>query len=451
MAIALIAYFAIGGSFYNLLNGSNVATLAGTLSASMVGAMLGATAIFTSTRRDTATIIPGAAAGAFIGVVGGFLGTIDTARLEGIGSNVVLISLAVGAVVGAAGLRSMGGRFFGNLVDGDAESGTLWRILDGALAGIIIGVLCAVPVARFNSSFFIFLRKIDPAEKMTRDNRIEFVNVLSVDELLIGAILGMTVGLLLGFLLTEKRIGGLLHGMLVGALLGIIWALPEIVVNTTTRLEGFWGGQISLVAIAVATIVGAIVGAALPGSLSVTWRRLALLGGGTGLLFVLPYIVVIVTVLMDNNAVTTGSASGNLPTGFWDTFLAWNRETPIRLITHIITGASVCLIVGAFMWRYVGIALSGPVVAVILIAATLGLKGHYFLLLADLYLLGASIDLPSFVYGFSNELIAIPIRIGTNLSFGVVVGLILAVAIKLTADRLNPDRILPDQPTNQNH
>lgn len=108
----------------------------------------------------------------------------------------------------------------------------------------------------------------------------------------------------------------------------------------------------------------------------------------------------------------------------------------------------MCLIVGAFMWRYVGIALSGPVVAVILIAATLGLKGHYFLFLADLYLLGASIDLPSFVYGFRNEFIALPIRVGTNLSFGIVVGLILAVAIKLTAGRPNPDRILPDQPTN---
>lgn len=322
IAISLIAYLVIGGIAYSLLNGSNVATLTGTLSATALGAALGALAIYTSTIRETAVIIRGAAAGAFIGVVGGFLGSIDTARLEGIGSNVVLISLAGGAAVGAAGFRGTGARFFSDRDDDGENLGILEGALDGALAGMIIGALCAVPVARFNSSFFIFLRKIDPARKMSQDNRYEFVNVLSIDELLLGAILGVVVGLALGFLLTEKRIGGLLNGMLVGALLGITWALPEIVVNTTTRLEGFWGGQVSFVAIAIATVAGAIVGAALPGPLSVTWRRLALLGGGTGLLFVLPYIVVIVAVLMDNNAVTIGSASGNLPTGFWDTFLA---------------------------------------------------------------------------------------------------------------------------------
>ena len=57
VAIALIAYFAIGGSFYSLLNGSNVATLAGTLSASVVGAIMGAIAVFTSTGRYTAVLL----------------------------------------------------------------------------------------------------------------------------------------------------------------------------------------------------------------------------------------------------------------------------------------------------------------------------------------------------------------------------------------------------------
>ena len=438
MVISLIANIIIGGIFYNLFDGSNVGTLVGTLAASLIGAILGAVAIFTSTRRDTAVILRGTAAGAFIGVVGGFLGSIDTARLEGIGSNVVLISMAVGAAVGAAGLRGTVARFFGSLVDGDEDSGILGKILDGALAGVIVGVACAIPITLFKGgSIYIFIRSV------RRPERVEFVNVLSLDELLVGALLGIIIGTVIGLVSSRNRMDGMLNFILVGALLGIIWALPEVVVNTTTRLEGFGGGLVTFGEIAVVTLVSAVVGAVTHGFRLITWRHLALLGGGTGLAFVLPYILVTAALLLDDDTVTVGSASGNLPTGFWDTFLAWNRGMPIRLIANAVAGASVCLIVGAIMRKNVGTAFNGLVVTAILIAATLGLKGNYFLFLTALYLLGPVIDLPSFFYGFGEDLIDVPWLTLINVSFGTLIGLIIAGAMKLASRRSNPDRILP--------
>lgn len=440
IAICLIAYFVIGGIPYSLLNGSNVATLAGTLSATVLGAALGALAVYTSTKRDTAVIIRGAAAGAFIGVVGSFLGSIDTVRLEGIGSNVVPISLAVGAAVGAVGLRGTAARFISARVDeDDGDTGQLGKTLDGALAGIIIGVLCAVPVARFNSSIFIFLRKIDPARRMSQDNRFEFVNVLSIDEMLIGAVLGVVVGLVVGLVLSRERIDRLLTGMLLGVLIGLVWALPHVIVMTFNELlGGVLGSELLWGALAMATVAGAVLGAALPDfRLTAPWR-LALVGGGIGVLFILPYVVFAGAYILDGRV---AFSSRTLEQGMFQTFLAWNRTIPVRLLIDAVSGAAVCLILGAFMSRCVGVALNGLAVSIILVIATLGLKGRYLLLLADLYIFGSRIDLPSFLYGFSEEFLSIPLAVAINSSFGVISGLFFAVVMKLTTTRPNPDMI----------
>lgn len=445
IAICLIAYFVIGGIPYSLLNGSKVATLAGTLSATVLGAALGALTVYTSTKRDTAVMIRGAAAGAFIGVVGGFLGSIDTMRLEGIDSNVALISLAAGAAVGVAGLRGAGGRFFGTRADDGEKLDILGRALDGTLAGVIIGVLCAVPVTKFNSSIFIFLRKIDPARRMSQDNSFEFVNVLSIDELLIGAVLGVVVGLVVGLVLSRERTDRLLNGMLIGVSIGLVWSLPHIIVMTFNEsLGGVLGSEVLWGALAMATVAGAVISAALPGfRLTAPWR-LALVGGGIGVLFVLPYVVFASAYILDGRV---ASSSRTLEQGMFQTFLTWNRTIPVRLLIGAVSGAAVCLILSTFMNRYVGVALNVLAVTIILLATTLGLKGRYFLFLADLYLFGSRIDLPSFVYGFSGELLSIPIGVAINSSFGVISGLIFAVVIKLAASRPNPDRILPDQST----
>ena len=441
IAISIIANFVIGGIPYSLLNGSNVATLVGTLSATALGAALGALAVCTSAIRDSAVIIRGATAGAFIGVVGGFLGSIDAVRLEGIGSNVVPISLAIGAAVGAAGLRGTVARFFSEWADDSENLGILGRALDSALAGIIIGILCAVPVAQFNSSFFIFLRKIDPARRMSQDNRFEFVNVISLDEMLIGAILGLVVGLVVGLILSRKRTDGLLNGMLIGLSIGLVWALPHIIVMTFNELlGGVPGSEVLWGALALSTVACAVFGAALPDFKITTPWRLALIGGAIGILFVLPYVVFAGAYILDGRV---ASSSRTLEQGMFQTFISWNRTVPVRLLTNAISGAAVCLILSAFMTRYAGVALSGLTVTIVLIAATLGLKGRYLLLLADLFLLGSRIDLPSFVYGFSEEILSIPFGAAINVSFGVISGLILAMVIKLAGSRSNPVKILP--------
>ncbi|MDE2685985.1 MAG: hypothetical protein OXI16_00585 [Chloroflexota bacterium] len=111
VAIAMVANIMIGGILYNFLNETNAATFAGTLAASVVGAILGAIAISTAATKDTLVVLRGVAAGAFIGMIGSFLGSIDTAELDGISHNVEFISAIMGAIVGVAGLRGTGMKF----------------------------------------------------------------------------------------------------------------------------------------------------------------------------------------------------------------------------------------------------------------------------------------------------------------------------------------------------
>ena len=441
VAIALIANIVIGGIAYVLFDGSNVATLTGTLTASVVGAVFGALAIYTATRKDASIIIRGVAAGAFIGVVGGFLGAIDTYHLKGIAGNVELISAVVGAIVGAAGFKGAGARFFDTRIDKNAEDmGAPGRPLDGALSGIIIGVVCGIPVALFTGgSIYIFLRKIDPTENMDKANRVEFVNVLSLDELLLGAIVGIIVGTIVGFVLSRKRVDGLLSGMLVGIVVGLAWALPEIIVTTFNPSSGGpLGSELLFGALAIAAVTGAVFGVILPEFRATTPWRLALIGVAIGVVFLLPHVMITGAYILNDMVVLSSRSVERSPL---QTFLVWNRSVPVHLLINVISGASVCLIIGAFMRRYAGVTLSGLVVTVILIAATLGLKGRYFLLLADLYLLGPSIGMPSFVYGFSRELIANPIHLAINVLSGSLAGIVIGVVMKLTTTRPNPDKI----------
>ena len=443
VAIGLIANIVIGGIFYNLFDGSNMSTLAGTLTASMVGAILGAVAISTANRKDTAVVLRGVSAGAFIGATSGFLGSIGTAELDGIGRNVEFISVVVGAIAGTAGLRGTGVKFASVRDDqADEGMGTLGRALDGGLAGMMIGVACGAPAALFRGSIFL---SIGPTYQTTRR---EVIRVVSLDELLIGGIIGIIIGAVVGLALSRKRVDGLLNFMLVGALVGIVWALPEIIVMTiNTLIGGIFGSLVHFGALATVVLAGAVLGASMPDFRTKTPWGLALIGGGIGVVFTLPFILITSALILDN--ITGEPIFGNTGTtpasglaSIWESFLIWNRDTPPRLVADIIAGASICLIVGTIMQRHIDISV-GRVTIGALVAAAIGLHGSYFLFLLNIFLFGQGIELPYSVI-FGDGFMPALVRMAINVPFGTLTGLIFGFAMKFAATRSIPDRIPPD-------
>lgn len=443
VAISLIANIVIGGIFYNLFNNTAVGTLAGTLTASVVGAILGVIAISTANRKDTAVVLRGAAAGAFIGVISGFLGTVSTDELEGVGSNVALISVVVGGVVGAAGLRGTGMRFASAWVDEDEEMGALGRTLDGVFAGIMIGVACALPIVLFyGGDIHISPHLIDRV-------RVEFVRVTSLDELLIGGVSGIIIGAIVGLALSRKRVDGLLNAMLIGALAGIILALPNITVMTFTQLGGIWSGILPFGRIALAMLGGAALGAAMPGASFTGRYRGALVGAGVGVVFALPFVIAstLLEVYASDSISTVGAdspsyASDGIDTvgtdsppdpSLWDKFLSLNRGNSIHLITSAVIGAMIGLITSEIMRRGLGTCASNYAVYVVVIAAAIGVQSRYFLLLLGVFLFGYGIELPRFLYD-SQPILALPRRLVVGVALGALASTIgAAIARRLPA------------------
>ena len=445
VAIGLIANIIIGGIFYSLLNGGLVATLAGTLAASVVGIVLGAVTIYTKSIKCTADITRSLAAGWIIGVVCGFLGSIDSGRLEGLIGNVVLLSAFTGVVLGAAGLRGTGGKFFSNHSYGDSEDlGAFGRALDGAQAGFMIGVACAIPAVLLYGKIFIFLRKIDPTRKMDQSNRIEFINVVSANELLIGAILGIVIGAAVGLALSGKRARGFLMGTLVGVVIGLPWVMPEIIIIAfNPLLGGPLGGELPFSALAIATVAGAAFRTLSPDSRMSNLWELALISAGIGVLLVLSHIVIAGAYILNDMVAEAASAPER---STFETFLDWNRNVPLRLFINVVSGVLVALIVGIVTLKYAGVASRRIISVVLLTNVSLSLKGSYLIFLANVFLLGSWLHLPTSVYS-SGYLPLISTQIVSNVMFGALVGVIVAAILKLTASRSNPDRILSDQPT----
>ena len=427
VAISLIANIVIGGIFYNLFNNTAVGTLAGTLTASVVGAILGVIAISTANRKDTAVVLRGAAAGAFIGVVGGFLGTVSTDELEGVGSNVALISVVVGAVAGAAGLRGTGMIFASAWVDEDEDMGTLGRVLDGAFAGVMTSVACALPVVLFYGGRIIIFPRLRP--------RVEYVLLVSTDELLLGGILGITAGILIGLVLSRKRVDGLLNGTLIGAVVGVVLALPAITVMTFTQLGGIWGGASHFGMLALAMVGGAALGASMP-STSLTGRyRSALVGVGIGFVFVLPFVIY---------AGFLAIYAGNPPDrSLWENFLSWNGSNGVRLVISAAIGAAIGLIADGLMKRMLGVSVGAAAVCIVGIAVALGVQGGYFLFILNIFLYRLGIELPRIL--FSEQFILALLR---QLIIGVALGTLISVIGVSIARRLasispDPDKIHP--------
>ncbi|MCY3544979.1 MAG: hypothetical protein OXH22_13225 [Chloroflexi bacterium] len=442
VAIAMVANIMIGGIFYNLLNETNAATFAGTLAASVVGAILGAIAISTAATKDTLVVLRGVAAGAFIGMIGGFLGSIGTAELDGISHNVEFISAIMGAIVGVAGLRGTGMKFTSPWDDrADDDMGTLDRALDGVFAGIMIGVACAVPVALFNRSIFISPNLIDRV-------RIEFVRVMSLDEILIGGIAGVIIGVISGLVLSRKRVDGLLGGMLIGAVAGIILALPIITVTAFTELGGIAGGMPYFGKVALAMIGGAAIGAMMPSASFVGRYRSALMGAGVGIVFALPFVIYATLLAIyatdDISIVRTDSPSyassdgidtfgaGSSPApGLWDKILLLNTSTSISLMTSAVIGAMIGLITSEIIRRSRDAGTCNYAVCIVVIAAAISLQGGYFLFLLEVSLFRLGIGLPGFLY--DSQLI---LRLLRELLIGAALGAIISLIGVSIASRL---------------
>ena len=425
VAISLLANIVIGGIFNALFNGTDVGMLVGTLTASVVGAILGVIVISTANRKGAVVLLRGAAAGAFIGVVGVFLGSIRTVEIDGIGTNVEFISVVVGVIVGAAGLRGTGLKFFSPRDDDDEDLGTLGKSLDGMFAGIMAGVVCGVPINLFNVGIFISPELID------RRTRLDLVRVVSIDELLVGGILGVIIGAVIGLVLSRKGVDGLLNGTLVGAMVGIVLALPDIIVMTFTDLGGFTGVMPHFGRVVLAMIGGGALGAAMSGASFIGRYRSALVGAGIGAVFVLPFVIFFGLLAI---------YAGNLPDrNLWENFLSLNSGNGIYLVTVAAIGAATGLIVDTLIKRRLGASVDRAAVCIVAIAAAIGVQGSYFFfLLNNIFLYRYGIGLPRIL--FDEQFTATLLRLAIGIAIGTLAGLAMGLLMKLVLTRPNPDR-----------
>ena len=423
VAISLIANIVIGGIFYNLFNNTAVGTLAGTLTASVVGAILGVIAISTANRKDTAVVLRGAAAGAFIGVVGGFLGTVSTDELEGVGSNVALIIVVVGAVAGAAGLRGTGMRFASAWVDEDEDMGAPGRTLDGAFAGVMTGVACALPAVLFYGGRILISPRLRP--------RGDFVLLISIDELLLGAVAGAIIGILIGLVLSRKRVDGLLNGTLVGVIVGVALLLPEITVMTFTQLGGGWGGLPRFGTVAIVILGGAAIGATMPGASFAGRYHGALVGISISIANTLPYIL-----LRLISSFSMGGEQGLRLTISFRTL--WEFRTYGSLTIYIIVGAAIGLIAGELIRRRLGASIGSAAVCIVAMAAALGVQGGYFLFLLNVFSYRSGIELPDILFK-DQFVIALLMQLAIGVAIGALVSVIGAsVARRIAARQPRP-------------
>lgn len=425
VAIGLIANV-IGIVFYNLSDDTVWGAFAGALTAAVIGAIFGAVAIYTATRTDAAVIFRGVAAGAFIGVVGGFLGGISPDAPEGIIANTWLISIFTGIIFGAAELRGTGMKFASPWVDEEDERlGTLGKALDGVFAGILVGVACALSFMLFYGGKILIQPRLDP--------RVDFVRLVSTDEILLGAMLGIVVGAVVGLILSRKRVEGLLNGALIGAIVGIILALPAITVMTFTELGGFWGGTPYFGTLAITTIGGLALGAAMPDNRFDRYYHRALVGAGIVVASVLPSITLWAIISFYDSQY-----------GFWALLQDRFSRTYDDRFIDIIAAASVCLIVSTLIQRRIGASTNSIVIGSV-VATAIAIQSSYFLFLLNVFLGRQAIELPSIL--FQDQFISALLRGILIVSFGTLTGLVIGAVMKFAETRLNPDRILPDSPT----
>ena len=423
VAISLIANIVIGGIFYNLFNDTAKGALAGTVAASVVGAILGVIAISTANRKGSAVVLRAAAAGALIGMAGGFFGSIDPEALDGFIESSILLGIAIGVMFGAAGLRGTGMRFASAWVDEDEELGTFGKALDGSFAGMLIGISCALPVVMFYGGILVQMR-FRP--------RVDFVRLVSTDGLLLGAILGITAGILIGLVLSRKRVDGLLNGALVGAMVGVALALPGIMITTFTILEDFSRSFVPFARILLAIIGGAVLGAAMPDARFASRYSSMLIGAGVGVVLALPSIIY---------AGLLAIYVGNPPdSSFWDNFIAWNRGNSLLLVTSVVAGAVVCFVTAQIVIRNFGTSFNYCIIPVSMIVAAISMQSNSLLYMLNIYSFRQGIVLPSIL--FNEHIISALLRLIISVSFGTLIGLAVSAVWKLAVGRSNPDKIL---------
>ncbi len=419
VAISLIANIVIGGIFYNLFNNTAVGTLAGTLTASVVGAILGVIAISTANRKGTAVVLRAAAAGALISMAGGFFGSINPEALDGFIENSILLGIAIGVMFGAAGLRGTGMRFASAWVDEDEELGTFGKALDGSFAGMLVGISCALPVVMFYGGILVQMR-FRP--------RVDFVRLVSTDGLLLGAILGITAGILIGLVLSRKRVDGLLNGALVGTVVGIIMALPAITVLTFTELGGIWGDLSRFGTVAIVILGGVAIGATMPGASFAGRYHGALIGIAIGIANALPYMLL-------RSLISSYSIGGEQGLSVKHSFRAlWESGAYGSLIISIIVGAAIGLITDGLMRRSVGASIGNSAVCVAAIATALGMQGGDFLFFLNIFLYRSGIELPHILFK-DQFVITLLLKLVIGVAIGALVGV---VVVRLAARQPRP-------------
>lgn len=426
MAISLFANIVIGGIFYNLFDGMNVGTLAGTLTASLVGAVLGVVAISTAMYKPSAIITRGATAGAFIGMVGGLLGSISTEEISGIGTNVYLVCLVVGAIVGAAGMRGAGMKFFYAWVDEkDEDLGAIGKLLDGILVGVINGAALGAIAALYHSSIFISPTYIPGAIASPIEHT---VRVITLDELLIGGILGIGIGAITGLVLPKKRMIGFLSFTLAGVWVGVVLALPYIITTTFTEFSAVAGGMTNIGKIALVALGGAILGLTTPTTPNLNFitssYRSALIGAGVGTAVVLPSVMYATLLAIDGNNPISNS--------LWDNFLIWNRGNGSFLITSAVCGAAICLIMALLINRMHNTAIANYAMLISAFSAAIGVQGSGFL-----FVLGWDVELFRNLF-FKDSFASILLRLLLNVSLGVLMGIVIRAILIFATSRSTP-------------